>query len=327
MAPSNFLYFDHRQAPDERGYGSHVSSIENVYRYELPSSEESSGHILGAQGALWSELIPTEERMDYMAYPRVSALSETVWSHPGKKSITEFGTRLAHHIRRLDYLKVNYRFPGDIICTRLKGKIVLTSLLPDGIIHYTTDGSSPDISSPVVKEPLNTDIFPLIKAAAFFPDGRKGHTLTLRGASASPLRPETADIKGGMIIERLLKGRKNIGRWGNPNGSLSWRLRVEYPGTYIIDGDFAALQPAEMELKTEVRTFSFKINPTGRWNKPAETAIGKIKFPASGIYNIQLHVKNKKEYKGINLWEIRFKLQDNSPAESGQKEEKTPEKK
>ena len=37
-------------------------------------------HILGVQAQLWTEYMPTPKAVEYMAFPRASALSEVAWS-------------------------------------------------------------------------------------------------------------------------------------------------------------------------------------------------------------------------------------------------------
>ena len=41
-------------------------------------------HILGAQGALWTEYIESPRHAEYMLLPRLSALAEVFWTHPAK---------------------------------------------------------------------------------------------------------------------------------------------------------------------------------------------------------------------------------------------------
>jgi len=65
---------------------------------------EEAGHILGAQGQIWTEYIPTPGRVEYMAYPRAAALAEDVWSSPSAKNYADFSARLAVHLKRLEEL-------------------------------------------------------------------------------------------------------------------------------------------------------------------------------------------------------------------------------
>jgi hexosaminidase len=67
------------------------------------------GHILGAQGQIWTEYITDPRHVEYMALPRMCALAEVVWTAPEKKDYADFHRRLKTHLRRLDVLDVNYR--------------------------------------------------------------------------------------------------------------------------------------------------------------------------------------------------------------------------
>ena len=49
-----------------------------------------SSKILGAQGNLWTEFIKTPEQVEYMTVPRMTALSEVVWSKRKVRNFKEF---------------------------------------------------------------------------------------------------------------------------------------------------------------------------------------------------------------------------------------------
>ena len=66
-------------------------------------------HILGAQSQLWTEYIPNPRQLEYMAYPRLTALAEAVWSAKARRDYGNFMQRLPVHLQRLDALDVNYR--------------------------------------------------------------------------------------------------------------------------------------------------------------------------------------------------------------------------
>ncbi|MFT4613948.1 MAG: hexosaminidase [Bacteroidia bacterium] len=70
-------------------------------------------HILGAQGQLWTEFMPDSNHAEYMAFLRVAALSEMVWSPQASRSYADFQARLPAHLERLDVLGVNYRPLGN----------------------------------------------------------------------------------------------------------------------------------------------------------------------------------------------------------------------
>jgi hexosaminidase len=112
MAPTSHTYFDYRQAPAEKGLSRNVINLEKVYSFEpLPAelSNEQTRHVLGGQAQLWGELIPDQNRREYMAYPRACALIEILWSPKKLKNYENFVTRLRHHLKRLETMDINYR--------------------------------------------------------------------------------------------------------------------------------------------------------------------------------------------------------------------------
>ena len=116
MTPDHTTYFDHRQSSDPnaepmafpRGY----TTLETVYQYEpIPSGlpRDKEHHVLGSQGQLWAEYLPTARHVEYMAFPRLCALAEVTWVPRGERDYAEFTSRLGVHIKRLEALRINYR--------------------------------------------------------------------------------------------------------------------------------------------------------------------------------------------------------------------------
>lgn len=74
MSPTNPLYFD---------YLPNSSTLESVYNMSvIPSDipQEKRNLIIGAQANMWSEMIPSRERLEFMILPRLTALAERVWT-------------------------------------------------------------------------------------------------------------------------------------------------------------------------------------------------------------------------------------------------------
>jgi len=112
MAPSSHTYFDHYQSadPDEPfAIGGHTP-LAKVHAFDPFDGvdEAHRQHIIGVQGQLWTEYLPTPGHVEYQAFPRACALAEVAWSGVGQP---DFADRLAVHLRRLDALGVNYRPP------------------------------------------------------------------------------------------------------------------------------------------------------------------------------------------------------------------------
>jgi hexosaminidase len=112
MAPTSHTYFDYRQAPEEKGFSRSEINLKKVYTFEPRPAElsnEQARHILGAQAQLWGEMIPDQNRREYMAYPRACALIETIWSPEKARDYNAFLIRLRHHLKRLEIMGINYR--------------------------------------------------------------------------------------------------------------------------------------------------------------------------------------------------------------------------
>ncbi|MGW7435797.1 beta-N-acetylhexosaminidase [Streptomyces sp. NPDC054849] len=121
MCPEQQVYLDHRQAGggDEPMPIGYVRSLEDVYRFEpVPPklSPEAAAHVLGAQANVWTEVMESQDRVDYQVFPRLAAFAEVVWSWqpaPEERDFAWFEGRMAAaHYARLDALGVGYRPPG-----------------------------------------------------------------------------------------------------------------------------------------------------------------------------------------------------------------------
>jgi hexosaminidase len=115
MAPEDNTYLDHYQwvAPsmEPQGFGGFLP-LEQIYKFDPVPAELSAAeaqHVLGGQAQLWAEFIPQAKHMEYMAYPRLCALSEAVWSPRAKRDFADFSARLKPEIERLKILDVHYR--------------------------------------------------------------------------------------------------------------------------------------------------------------------------------------------------------------------------
>jgi hexosaminidase len=115
MAPGSHTYFDHYQSQnraDEPLAIGGFTPIEKVYAFEpVPDTlpPEFRRHILGAQAQLWTEYITSPKQAEYMAYPRLTALAEVLWTPVERKDYRDFTTRLLGHLERLTVLDVNFR--------------------------------------------------------------------------------------------------------------------------------------------------------------------------------------------------------------------------
>jgi hexosaminidase len=138
--------------------------------------------VLGGQGNLWTEQIPTTAQVEYMTYPRALAISETLWSPQGKKNWTNFVQRVEHQFQRFDAGKVNYSIsmydPIIHVKKNNAGNLVieLTTEVDKLDLYYTLDNSVPNqyysrYESPIVV-PADVDNFKVIAYRNGKPAGR-----------------------------------------------------------------------------------------------------------------------------------------------------------
>ncbi len=114
MTPYSHTYFDYYQADPENeplAIGG-LLPLEKVYAYDpVPAelNEQQRHHILGVQGQVWTEYISTPEKAEYMAFPRACAMAEIGWTPSDQKDYELFSSTLLRHVKRLDFMNVNYR--------------------------------------------------------------------------------------------------------------------------------------------------------------------------------------------------------------------------
>lgn len=116
MTPGKYCYFDHSQTKNEDSVtiGGYLP-IDTVYSYEpVPKELDSTEgkYVLGAQGNVWTEYIANQSKLEYMIFPRMTALSEALWSPKDKKDLNDFKQRLTVMDRRYQLWGANY-FKGN----------------------------------------------------------------------------------------------------------------------------------------------------------------------------------------------------------------------
>jgi hexosaminidase len=160
MSPNPAYYLDMGQGepsiePPIYGY----ARLKTVYELEVIPPGVDSTFILGGQGNLWTEQIPTTAQVEYMTYPRAFAISESLWSPGKRKNWDGFVKKVEAHFDRLDSTNVNYSpaIYDPIITVSKKGDDIIVKLeseVKDLNIHYTYDNTVPNKYSPVYSEPI-----------------------------------------------------------------------------------------------------------------------------------------------------------------------------
>jgi hexosaminidase len=86
------------------------NNLKTTYEFEPEKYGITKGAkgILGLEGALWTEWIPTEDRINYQLYPRMQALSEVAWTPKEKRNYKDFIARLKKFLPILDRFDIVY---------------------------------------------------------------------------------------------------------------------------------------------------------------------------------------------------------------------------
>ncbi|MFJ2704419.1 beta-N-acetylhexosaminidase [Streptomyces sp. NPDC087428] len=110
LFPTYFNFDQSELAGERRSEGGPVT-LDDVSAFApAPShwSPQQRERVLGGQFQIWTEWVPDERHLDYLAFPRACALAEVLWS--GRVADPdEFRTRLARQLRRLDAMGAEYR--------------------------------------------------------------------------------------------------------------------------------------------------------------------------------------------------------------------------
>lgn len=152
MTPSHHAYLDLYQGdPIVEPETYSMLRLKSCYDFEPLPSGINKELILGGQGNLWTESVPTPRQAEYMTWPRAFALAEVFWSPAEKKNWKNFAGKVEKQFPYLESRKVNYaRSMFDAIITGIKeGKdpyrVKLATEIDGLDIYYTFDGTNPDV--------------------------------------------------------------------------------------------------------------------------------------------------------------------------------------
>ena len=204
MTPVDYCYFDYYQSTDTEleplAFNGYIS-LEKVYNSEpVPAalSQEEAKHVLGAQGNVWTEFICTEAIAEYRVLPRMSALSEVLWSPKKARDQKDFMDRLGTFLNWVTTEKYHFHIPApqgvfkemiflDSTRVQLQNPWSFTE------IHYTLDGSEPKLQSPVYDQPFPVSDKTILKASLFLRNGLSGPVKTIRYRKVQPIPPYEVD--------------------------------------------------------------------------------------------------------------------------------------
>lgn len=119
ISPANYAYLDYPQYLKEgganwEGLNNGPNSLELIYKWKhIPDSfnQDMKDKIIGIEAAVWTEFISNQKRLEYMVYPRLSAIAEKAWTHDVNMDWESFQKRLSIQYVRYKMDGINYRIP------------------------------------------------------------------------------------------------------------------------------------------------------------------------------------------------------------------------
>ena len=152
MSPTTHTYLDYTQGDHSVENPIYADlSLERVYEFEPLPADVDPSLILGGQGNLWTEVIPSLSFAHYMTYPRAFALSEVLWSPGQARDWAFFVQRTEGHFSRFDAsgLNIAKTVLEPIIEVSLEEDRLMCNIrnsVPGTEIYYTIDNTYPPIT-------------------------------------------------------------------------------------------------------------------------------------------------------------------------------------
>jgi hexosaminidase len=186
MTPTTYTYIDYNQGEQTVDPPIYAGlRITKSYSFEPVPEGVDAKYILGGQGNLWTEQIPTLRYAQYMTWPRGWALSEVFWSRREQKNWEQFVPRMEAHFDRYDAAGLGYsRAVYDPIVTTARKNGMLTlemaSEVPGVDIHYSIDDTMPDHRAEKYTQPVELPEGPITLRVQAYREGKPiGHLITL----------------------------------------------------------------------------------------------------------------------------------------------------
>lgn len=273
MTPTDFAYLDYGQgdpAYEPLNIGGYLP-LEKVYSFDPVPKEltaDQAKYIIGGQANIWTEYLETPAAVEYMAFPRMLAIAESVWSTPENKNFEDFKRRLNAQFPLLDRQNVNYRIPEPaglknmVVGSDGKAKIELTPAIGTKV-YYTTDGSTPDERSRVYDKPFTVEL-------------KQDETVELKTVVANSVGRKSVVYAATLIRKEMLPAVEPTGKTAGVNYSL-----------YVPSNAYAQDTPPQKGESRSIglQQFAQRIDPKKTFGVTFE---GYINIPADGIYNFQI---------------------------------------
>ncbi len=186
MTPTTFAYLDYTQGDPSVDPPIYASlRCKKSYSFEPVPDGVEPKYILGGQGNLWAEHIPSLRAAEYMTFPRAWALSEVYWSSKNAKNWEDFAGRMESHFARADVADINYSravYDAMVKPSWKDGKLwlELEAEVPKLDIYFSLDDTMPDSHSTKYSGPVAMPDGPITLRVVTYRDEKEmGHLIAL----------------------------------------------------------------------------------------------------------------------------------------------------
>ena len=202
MTPARILYLIRYQGPQWfepiTYFGN--NTLKDVYDYEPVQKDwtpQAASLLMGVQACMWTEFCNSPADVDYLLFPRLSALAEVAWTKPARKNWASYLKAMDHFNEHLAakgivYARSMYNIQQTVTPKEGRLQVELDCIRPDAQVRYTMDGSVPTAQSPLYTKPLMLTEAKTIKAATFAGNEQLGQMLELpviwNKATAKPVK-------------------------------------------------------------------------------------------------------------------------------------------
>ncbi|RIW14599.1 beta-N-acetylhexosaminidase [Algoriphagus lacus] len=112
MSPSKKAYLDMQYDSTSR-IGLHWAAyveLDSAYLWDPAEYTEgiTAENILGVEAPLWTETVTNKADIDYLVFPRLSAIAEVAWTKKERRSWESFSKRISSHGKRWDIQGVGF---------------------------------------------------------------------------------------------------------------------------------------------------------------------------------------------------------------------------
>lgn len=281
MTPARIMYLIRYQGPqwfEPLTYFGN-NTLKDVYDYE-PIQKDWSQHtaslLMGVQACMWTEFCNAPEDVDYLLFPRLSALAEVAWTRPERKdwkaylvAMDGFNEHLA--AKGIVYARSMYNIQQTVTPRDGRLEVKLDCIRPDVEVRYTMDGSQPTAQSALYVRPLMLTGTKTIKAATFSAGKQMGQTLELpvvwNPATARAIKSIGADNIGLLVngVRGSLKYTDSEWCSWMKNDTVSFTLDLKKPEAVarltlgsITNYGMAAHKPARIEVLVSADNKDFR---------------------------------------------------------------------